>query len=223
MEKEMSDKKFYVYIHLKADDKTPFYIGKGFGDRAFRKISRNKWWTNTVNKHGFDVEFVKQELYENEAFDLETALIKKIGRKDLGLGPLVNLTDGGEGSTGMTFHHTDEAKAKIGVASKKQIVSAETRQKISQAHKGKYVSEDTCKKISKAKSGVKHKNPMSMESRKKLSDIRIGMVYSDETRKKMSDAAKKRTPSDETKRKISDSLKQRKREQRPSLSCPVKI
>jgi hypothetical protein len=37
---------------------------------------------------------------ENFAIDLEKDLIKKIGRKDLGLGPLTNMTDGGDGMSG---------------------------------------------------------------------------------------------------------------------------
>ena len=42
---------------------------------------------------------------------------------------------GNQYSKGMTYHHTDEAKAAIGSAHKGKIVSEETRQKISKARK----------------------------------------------------------------------------------------
>jgi len=43
---------------------------------------------------------VRENLSEDEAFTVEVALIAAIGRQDLGRGPLLNLTDGGEGATG---------------------------------------------------------------------------------------------------------------------------
>lgn len=203
--------KFYVYLHLKNDDKTPFYVGKGFGNRAYRKVSRNPWWKNTVNKHGYEVQFIETNLSEDYAFELEKHFIKKIGRKDLGLGPLVNLTDGGQGPSGLRFEMSDESKLKISKASKSRMeVSEATREKISKAHKGKIVSSETREKISRSKSGKKHTKPMSDEAKLKLSESRKGIKFSDETRKKMSISATKRKTSDETKKKISDSMKNRK-------------
>jgi hypothetical protein len=43
---------------------------------------------------------LKSELTIEEANALEMKMIAKIGRRDQGLGPLVNLTDGGDGGTG---------------------------------------------------------------------------------------------------------------------------
>ncbi len=46
---------------------------------------------------------VQEGLTEKQAFDVESILIKAIGRKDLGTGPLLNLTDGGEGLSGFVY------------------------------------------------------------------------------------------------------------------------
>src|SRR6202790_667465 len=43
---------------------------------------------------------IRDELTEIEAFAVERALINAIGRIDLGTGPLTNVTDGGEGTSG---------------------------------------------------------------------------------------------------------------------------
>jgi hypothetical protein len=45
--------KFYVYCHCKKIDGKCFYIGKGTGYRYNQKTSRNQYWKNIVNKHGF--------------------------------------------------------------------------------------------------------------------------------------------------------------------------
>lgn len=74
------DEKFYVYVWYK--DGTPIYVGKGTGKRAYRDSS-------------VDVEIYKNNLTENEAFELEKHLIKRFGRKDRKEGSLLNLTDGG--------------------------------------------------------------------------------------------------------------------------------
>lgn len=85
----------------------PFYIGKGKGDRCehglkYANLTKNSHKKNTINKiikHGKYPIIVKiyENLNEQKAFELESLLIDKIGRKNLKNGPLVNLTDGGEG------------------------------------------------------------------------------------------------------------------------------
>ena len=89
-----------VYLHRKATDGTVFYVGIGSEKRSLCKNGRSSWWYNTVDKHGYYVDIVERGLSWEEACDSEIALIDLIGRKDLGLGSLVNLTDGGEGGLG---------------------------------------------------------------------------------------------------------------------------
>lgn len=99
--------RFYVYLHRRITDGKIFYIGKGSGYRARAKKNRNRHWQNIVNKHGYQVEIFKDNLTEREAFELEKYLIKSC--RDLGI-KICNLSDGGEGQSGVV--HTEETKAK---------------------------------------------------------------------------------------------------------------
>jgi len=96
--------KFYVYAHKKKTDGKIFYIGKGCGKRAYKK-DRSEWWKNTVSKHGYTVEILSDGLLEEDAFELEEFVISELK------GQLCNMTNGGEGSSGLK--HSEEAKAKL--------------------------------------------------------------------------------------------------------------
>ena len=87
--------KFYVYVHRRGDNNEIFYIGKGIGNRAWDKTSRNKHWKNVVNKHGYTVEIVQMFDDEDEAYELEKKMIAEIGLKNL-----TNELPGGEGGPG---------------------------------------------------------------------------------------------------------------------------
>lgn len=93
---------FYVYLHRKATTGEIFYVGKGTGDRAWQSSSgrRGLHWNSVAAKYGFTVEIAAAGLQEWYAHELERELIALYGRRDLGLGPLINLTDGGEGGSG---------------------------------------------------------------------------------------------------------------------------
>lgn len=100
----------YVYIHRRGDTGEVFYVGKGairpkhttqVCDRAHTKNSRNQWWRAIVEKHGYSVEIVASCVDDAAAQTLEVELIAQYGRANLGRGPLVNLTDGGDGHAGL--------------------------------------------------------------------------------------------------------------------------
>jgi len=79
---------FYTYLWLRYDG-TPYYVGKGILQRALRKGSPE------------GRVILQEHPCENDAFVAEKFLIAYYGRKDLGMGILHNLTDGGEGVTGL--------------------------------------------------------------------------------------------------------------------------
>lgn len=164
---------YYVYVYLdprKPGDFNyegyqfkyePFYIGEGHKYRIndhlkswYLKKYTNKFKTNIINKiiketnkNPIVIKY-KENLTEQEALNLEVLMIKTIGRRDLKLGPLVNLTDGGEGTRKVVY-------------SKKQRVKQSNRMKLlwqnddyklkqSQSHVGIPQSQQTRDKRAKA-------------------------------------------------------------------------
>jgi len=153
--------RFYTYAYLRVD-KTPYYVGKGGGNRAYYK---NKSEIRPP-KNKSRILILKQNLTEEEAFRHEVYMIAVFGRKDLGTGILHNKTNGGEGSSGVVRSEetrrkmsetkknpSEETRKKIGKASKGRTHSQETKKKMSEAHKGKTLSEETKRKMSEAQKG----------------------------------------------------------------------
>ena len=152
---------FYIYVHCKPTG-MPFYVGKGHGNRAYN-LTRKEWHAHVVEKYGIENIQIFVHVCESEAhaYICERWLIS-YGRAHKW--PLVNLTDGGEGCSGLPC--SPEKKAKLSAASlgNKNMVgrhhSAETRLKISRAkngkpswNKGKKFSAESREKMSIAKKG----------------------------------------------------------------------
>ena len=104
---------YYVYEHIRLDNNTCFYIGKGRGKRANCK-TRNEHHDRIVKKYGMRVNVVSDGLSEAEAFKIEEQLISYYvfvlgyGIDIIGYnnnknepGHLTNHTFGGDGSKGM--------------------------------------------------------------------------------------------------------------------------
>lgn len=68
---------YYIYVHKRKDNGVVFYLGKGTKCRAFRKEKyRNKEWKQVVNEAGgFDVEFLYENLTNEEALAIELQLL----------------------------------------------------------------------------------------------------------------------------------------------------
>ena len=95
--------RFYTYAYLR-EDKTPYYIGKGQGNRAYNKTKGEVYPPKDKSR----VIFLKQNLTEEEAFKHEIYMIVVFGRKDLETGILRNRTNGGEGTSN---HGTPEQRS----------------------------------------------------------------------------------------------------------------
>lgn len=198
----MKEDKFYVYAYLNPlkpcklsfDDFSllyePFYIGKGNSDRDVShlknyRLNKKTYLSNKINKiksNGIEPFVIRlcENLPENSAFEIEKNLITIIGRVNNKTGTLVNITDGGEGVSGLK--HTEESRKKMSNKGDKhpnwnKHLSVETREKISERlkinnpmhnpevsekvrlknigrtpwNKGINTPEDVCKKLSEKK------------------------------------------------------------------------
>jgi hypothetical protein len=168
-----------VYRHIRLDTNEVFYIGIGTMCRANTKKGRSLWWKSIVGKTEYRVDILFDNLSWGEACEKEIEFIALYGRKDLGLGPLCNMTDGGEGQS----NPSAETRIRIGASRVGKPLSEEHRSKISEGGKGRLRSEETKRKMSKAQMGNKKS---------------LGYRHTDETKLKFSALHKGRKRSEET-------------------------
>lgn len=144
---------FYVYVYLDpckpgnyeyngiTFSHEPFYVGKGKNYRYKlhtynnSKHVINKFLQNKINKIKRSIGSLpiiikyKSNLKESESLLLETELIRIIGRRNEKTGPLVNLTNGGEGVSGKK--HSEKTKKILSDKQKKRFEDPKEREKIS--------------------------------------------------------------------------------------------
>ncbi len=167
---------YYTYAYLR-EDGTPYYIGKGKGDRVYKKRYGNGRARRPKNLS--NIILLKQNLTEEEAFKHEKYMISIFGRKDLGTGILHNRTDGGDGVSGNTWN-------------KGRTLSEEVKAKISRNRKG----------IASYRPGYKH----SDKTKKLISQINKGRIYTEERNKKIGLALKGRKRPQEVVDKITNAI-----------------
>jgi hypothetical protein len=170
---------YYVYVYLDPRkpsshgfDHEPFYVDKGkarSGRDVFHlweaKRTEGRCTKHRINRirgilqEGLEpvILRVRTGLTPEEACNKEIDLIASLGRQDMGKGPLLNLTDGGEGTAG-------------------RIYSNNTRRKISESHAdlsgekhpswGMKRSEETRKRIGAKSKGRKH----SEETKRRIAE-----------------------------------------------------
>lgn len=150
-----------VYQHRRLDTNEIFYIGIGKTiARSKSKKSRNRYWHHIVDKVGYCVEILHNNITWDDACELEMSYIKQYGRQDLGTGMLVNMTDGGDGSVNVIV--TEESRNKISKIHKDKPLSIEHKEKIGKSNIGKNVgkkrTEEQKKQMSEARLGENHPN-----------------------------------------------------------------
>lgn len=160
----------YVYLYYDPVRCEPIYVGMGQKKRAW-------WHLKRKDMHPFvqrlqmmerlgtapEITFLVVNIDEELADLVEIEAIAKYGRKDLGQGPLLNLTDGGDGLKNVT----EATRRKIGEASRGRKHSPETRVAIS------------------AFLRTRERNPLSAESKDKIRQKALGRKLSVEHKAKI--------------------------------------
>ena len=157
-------KQGYLYRHIRLDNNEVFYVGIGGFSKYEKEYTykraydnrRNKWWKSIIDNTNYEVDILLENLTWEEACIKEIEFIKIYGRRDLGLGTLVNLTNGGDGMLGY-------------------VTSQETKEKISKSKKG--VKNEKLSKICKGlkkRLGVKLSNETKEKISRSLLNTRVG-------------------------------------------------
>jgi NUMOD3 motif len=199
-----------VYRHIRLDNGLPFYIGIGINEkRAYSTRDRSCFWKRIVDKCGYEVEILFEDISYEMAIIKEIEFILLYGRKDLKSGILCNMTNGGEGLNGYKF--TDERKKYLskkysGISNPfygkkhspetinkfKYIAknrTEETYKKISISNSNKIMPKETKLKISLATIGEKNHfygKKHSKETKLIMSKMRLGKNIKEDVKFKMS-------------------------------------
>ena len=195
---------YYLYRHIRLDKDQPFYIGIGHNtenshgyNRAFSKKRRSNFWKQIVNKTDYEVEILMESENESFIFEKEIEFVKLYGRRDLNLGTLVNLTNGGRGTTKVILseknkynnrtrniglvHSTESKKLMSEGAKRSWSLNKKSRKPITTIlqydNRGNFVKECKIKDITRELNILESNISFACNSKRKTGLIQIGGFY----------------------------------------------
>ena len=165
-----------TYIYTLSDSNGIKYLGKSdYPDKRLKihlkeckkkRTRKEKWIKNLLDKGETPILEIIDVVDLSDWSFFESYWISQL--RTWGF-PILNGTDGGEGSNGFKGKkHTEETKNKLRESSKKGILTDEGRKKISESNRKRTVSDSTKKKISE-KAKQRYSEPGG-DIRKKISN-----------------------------------------------------
>lgn len=161
------------------------YPYKDFKSNKIRKIIREGLEVLTIRTSSLGTV--------DQAKELECKLISLIGRRDLGTGPLTNLTDGGDGATNPSLRtralrskrmkeieRTEDWCANIGEANRKRKHTDETKAKIGEASRKRKPDSEETRRLKGARnrgrvySAVERKRMCEIQAKVSAKRVRVG-------------------------------------------------
>jgi hypothetical protein len=188
---------YYTYAWLR-EDKTPYYVGKGIGNRAYRSHKRGDNYMSAPSRDR--IIFLKKNLTEFDAYKHENYIISILGIKEDG-GILINMSYGGEGSSGRkTSEYCIQRTKEVNTGKK---LTEEHKKKVSQqVSQRRWWNNGEVDKHTIECPGdgwvlgrlftYKNEKYKTKEFREKCRKNNLGKVVSDETKKKQSKVRKGR-------------------------------
>lgn len=177
----------YTYLYTCPVRNEPIYVGVGKDGRCRHHLVRKDMHPLTqriqwLRKQGKEpvISFICENVDRELALLVEMEAISKWGRKDLGKGPLLNLTDGGEGCKAPNaearkrqgFHkkHTEETKRVISQKALAQFATQEARAAMSELVKTKMTDE--------VKVRISSSTKAAMADPERQARVRAGLIAS---------------------------------------------
>ena len=175
----------YVYLYSDPSRAEPIYVGMGKGGRYKRHLLRTDRHPMThrvqaMKRDGVEpvITFLCDNVDQELASLVEQEAISKYGRKDLGKGPLLNLTDGGDGC----FNPSPETRKRMSESRTGTKQPAEAVERRAAQARGKPRPAHVLEAMKKANTGAKR----SPEARARMSAAHKGKKLTEEQRAKIS-------------------------------------